>query len=140
MGRPGKALGQGIEENNRKGDGGQNKADEVELIRGVNENQGAGDGQYYSLPYLDGSVGEFPLLRAWIEGVKFSIGQAIKSHGRASRPDHGDQNPAKTAKGDRMRWPGKSDGGESKRQREDRMGETNETTVIGNFGCQILDF
>src|SRR4029434_8445570 len=134
MGRPGKTLGQGIKENNREGNGGQNKADEVELIRGVNENQGAGDGQYYSLPYLDGSVGEFPLLRAWIEGVKFSIGQAIKSHGRASRPDHGDQNPEKAAKSDRMRWPGEGDGCERERQREDCVGETNEAAVIGNFG------
>ena len=33
-----------------------------------------------------------------------------------------------------MDGPGESDGCERKRQREDRVGETNEAAVIGNLG------
>ena len=33
-----------------------------------------------------------------------------------------------------MNGPGEGDRGKRKRQREDRVGETNETAVIGNFG------
>src|SRR5438093_9182416 len=128
MGGPGEALRKRIKENNSERHRGENETDDINLIGGIEENQGRNYYQDNGLRNFYSPLRQLPSPCARIERVELPVNESVESHGRASGAHHSHENPEQRSQRYRVRRPGKGNRGQCERQREDCMREADQLT------------